>query len=104
MDSATRAEAQSVRRMYGYGLSTTAIARRSGQTQKVVRAYLRFAFSEPLETRFLWTAEWREQARAAAVKTERYWHAKRTAARTPSAKALVLSQYRDHLEEQELRV
>ena len=105
VDAETRAHAQSVRRMFeDYELTTEAIARRSGATQATVRAYLRHAFSEPPETRFLWHREWRSQARAAAVKTERYWRAKHRAAPSPAAKADVLAQYAEHQRELELQV
>ena len=100
-----RAEAQSVRRQYElYGLSTSEIARRSGATQATVRAYLRFACSEPPESRFLWHREWRSQARAAMLKTARYWHLKHQAARTPAAKEDVVKQYEERLYERELHV
>ena len=87
MGAANRAHAQSVRRMYEDGLSTEAIARRSGQSQKVVRAYLRFAYAEPLESRLLWGKAWRSQAQAARIHLTRYWREKYRAARTADAKA-----------------
>ena len=102
MDPVTRAHAQSVRRMYEDGLSTESIARRSGQSQKTVRAYLRHAYSEPYESRLLWDKEWRSQARAAMRKTARYWRAKHRAARTTAAKAAVLQEYAEHQRELEL--
>ena len=44
----TLAHAQSVRRQYElYGLSTSEIARRSGQPVEVVRWFLRLAYREP---------------------------------------------------------
>ena len=104
MDAVTRAEAQSVRRMFEDELSTLAIARRSGQSQKTVRAYLRFAYSEPPESRLLWDNEWRSQARAAMLKNGRYWRGKHRAARTTAAKAAVLAQYAEHRRELELHV
>ena len=105
VDAETRAHAQSARRMFeDYDLSTSEIARRSGQSQATVRAYLRFAYSEPPESRLLWHRAWRSQARTAAVRAERYWRAKHRAARTPSAKADVLREYRERLRELELQV
>ena len=87
-----------------YGLSTSAIAGRSGETQKLIRAYLRLAFSEPLESRLLWGREWRSQARAAKLKTARYWRQKLGAARTEAAKEAVALQYEERQREGELHV
>ena len=105
MDAVTRAEAQAVRRQFeDYGLSTLAIAKRAGQSQRTVRGYLRYAFAEPPETRLLWHRAWRSQARAAALKTARYWRQKYQAARTEAAKEDVMKQYQERLYERELHV
>ena len=56
----TWAHAQSVRRMYElYGLSTSEIARRSGQPLELVREYLRIAYAEPGDD-----LPWAEQLRS----------------------------------------
>ena len=70
----------------------------------MVRAYLRFAYSEPPESRLLWDKEWRSQARAAMMKTGRYWRQKYRAARTTAAKEDVVKQYEERQKELELHV
>ena len=70
----------------------------------MVRAYLRFAYSEPPESRLLWDKEWRSQARAAMIQTTRYWTQKYRAARTAVSKAAVLQEYEARLQERELQV
>ena len=104
MDALTRANAQAVRRMFGYGLSTLAISRLSGQSQKTVRGYLRLAYAEPPESRLLWHRAWRAQVRAARIHLTRYWREKHRTARTADAKANVQREYTERKRELELQV
>ena len=87
-----------------YWLSTEKIAARSGASQETVRAYLRLAYYEPLESRLLWTTAWRKEARAARLKAYTYWRQKFLDAPTPAAQETVLARFDQHQRELELHV